>query len=186
MVTPGRNDSCRFVALFSCQFSLASFSCSRSAQQPAYLDTHLSPQERAHDLVGRMTLEEKVNQLEDWAHGDSASRHSGLSDMERGSAWRGARRIRHGISAGHRHGRNVGPFARAKHGQRHLPGGAREVQPGAARGQSPHLLWPDVLVAEHQHLSRSPLGPRTRDIRRRSVPDRRLGIAFIQGVQGPT
>ena len=36
-------------------------------QQPAYLDTHLSPRERAHDLVGRMTLEEKANQLEDWA-----------------------------------------------------------------------------------------------------------------------
>src|SRR3569832_112593 len=36
-------------------------------QQPAYLDTKLSPQERAHDLVGRMTLEEKASQLEDWA-----------------------------------------------------------------------------------------------------------------------
>ncbi|HEY1987388.1 MAG TPA: glycoside hydrolase family 3 C-terminal domain-containing protein [Terracidiphilus sp.] len=37
------------------------------AQQPAYLDTHLSARERAHDLVGRMTLEEKAAQLEDWA-----------------------------------------------------------------------------------------------------------------------
>jgi beta-glucosidase len=35
--------------------------------KPAYLDTKLSPQERAHDLVGRMTLEEKTDQLEDWA-----------------------------------------------------------------------------------------------------------------------
>src|SRR5579863_2327999 len=32
-----------------------------------YLDTRLTPRERAHDLVGRMTLEEKANQLEDWA-----------------------------------------------------------------------------------------------------------------------
>ena len=32
-----------------------------------YLDAKLTPQERAHDLVGRMTLEEKANQLEDWA-----------------------------------------------------------------------------------------------------------------------
>jgi len=39
----------------------------RAQQQPAYLDTKLSPQERAHDLVGRMTLEEKAAQLEDWA-----------------------------------------------------------------------------------------------------------------------
>src|ERR1700744_3374188 len=46
---------------------LASASVCAMAQQPPYLDPHLSPQERAHDLVGRMTLEEKVNQLEDWA-----------------------------------------------------------------------------------------------------------------------
>jgi beta-glucosidase len=35
--------------------------------QAPYLDTKLTPQERAHDLVGRMTLEEKAAQLEDWA-----------------------------------------------------------------------------------------------------------------------
>ena len=38
-----------------------------SAQQSPYLDTKLPAAERAHDLVGRMTLEEKVSQLEDWA-----------------------------------------------------------------------------------------------------------------------
>jgi len=38
-----------------------------SAQQTPYLDTKLPAAERAHDLVGRMTLEEKVSQLEDWA-----------------------------------------------------------------------------------------------------------------------
>ena len=38
-----------------------------AAQQPAYLNTNLAPQERAHDLVGRMTLDEKAAQLEDWA-----------------------------------------------------------------------------------------------------------------------
>jgi beta-glucosidase len=37
------------------------------AQQAAYLDPKLSPAERAHDLVGRMTLDEKASQLEDWA-----------------------------------------------------------------------------------------------------------------------
>ena len=38
-----------------------------AAQQAPYLDTHLSARDRAHDLVGRMTLEEKAAQLEDWA-----------------------------------------------------------------------------------------------------------------------
>ena len=37
------------------------------AQQPAWMDTHLSPRERAHALVSQMTLEEKAAQLEDWA-----------------------------------------------------------------------------------------------------------------------
>ncbi|MGA3046800.1 MAG: glycoside hydrolase family 3 C-terminal domain-containing protein [Terracidiphilus sp.] len=34
---------------------------------PVYLDASRSPAERAHDLVNRMTLDEKASQLEDWA-----------------------------------------------------------------------------------------------------------------------
>ncbi len=37
------------------------------AQQPDYQNTQLSPEARAHDLVSRMTVEEKAAQLEDWA-----------------------------------------------------------------------------------------------------------------------
>jgi beta-glucosidase len=37
------------------------------AQQAPYLDPKLGPADRAHDLVGRMTLDEKAAQLEDWA-----------------------------------------------------------------------------------------------------------------------
>ena len=49
------------------------------AQQPPYLDPHLSPQQRAHDLVSQMTLEEKVNQLEDWG---TAIPHLGVPDYQ--------------------------------------------------------------------------------------------------------
>jgi beta-glucosidase len=38
-----------------------------TAQQSAWLDTHLSARERAHALVSQMTLEEKAAQLEDYA-----------------------------------------------------------------------------------------------------------------------
>jgi beta-glucosidase len=38
-----------------------------AAQQPDYQNTQLSPEARAHDLVSRMTVEEKAAQLEDWA-----------------------------------------------------------------------------------------------------------------------
>src|SRR5580698_1021988 len=38
-----------------------------AAKAQDYRDPKLSPTQRAHDLVGRMTLEEKASQLEDWA-----------------------------------------------------------------------------------------------------------------------
>jgi beta-glucosidase len=48
-------------------FAFALTAVGAVAQQAPYLDTKLPASERAHDLVGRMTLEEKVAQLEDWA-----------------------------------------------------------------------------------------------------------------------
>jgi beta-glucosidase len=55
----------RWLSLALLPFALLSRSA--QPQQPAYLDMTLSPAQRAHDLVGRMTLDEKVSQLEDWA-----------------------------------------------------------------------------------------------------------------------
>ncbi len=48
-------------------FVSVALAAQETSQAPAYLDTKLSAQQRAHDLVGRMTLEEKATQLEDWA-----------------------------------------------------------------------------------------------------------------------
>ena len=56
---------CRRLLLLPLIFAV--FATLAPAQQPAYLDTKLSAGERAHDLVGRMTLDEKAAQLEDWA-----------------------------------------------------------------------------------------------------------------------
>ncbi|HEX4321123.1 MAG TPA: glycoside hydrolase family 3 C-terminal domain-containing protein [Acidobacteriaceae bacterium] len=46
---------------------LAILPVSSAAQQSDYMNTQLTPQARAHDLVSKMTLEEKASQLEDWA-----------------------------------------------------------------------------------------------------------------------
>ncbi len=59
--------------------ALASFVTLATAQQFPYEDTKLSAAERAHDLVGRMTLEEKANQLEDWA---TAIPRLGIADYQ--------------------------------------------------------------------------------------------------------
>jgi len=56
--------------LFLLLFALAAFGALTLAAQnasPVYLDTSRPAAERAHDLVGRMTLDEKAAQLEDWA-----------------------------------------------------------------------------------------------------------------------
>ena len=54
----------RFCVLF---FVLVPLTALVQSQLAPYLDTRLTPAERAHDLVGRMTLDEKASQLEDWA-----------------------------------------------------------------------------------------------------------------------
>ncbi len=46
---------------------LLAFAALAIGQQPAYQNTQLSAAARAHDLVSRMTLDEKASQLEDWA-----------------------------------------------------------------------------------------------------------------------
>ncbi len=53
--------------LFQVLIALTGVAALARAQQPAYLNTKLSAAERAHDLVGHMTLAEKAQQLEDWA-----------------------------------------------------------------------------------------------------------------------
>jgi beta-glucosidase len=55
-----------FAALI-CALLLGMMAVPLKAQQPDYTNTQLTPEARAHDLVSRMTLDEKASQLEDWA-----------------------------------------------------------------------------------------------------------------------
>jgi beta-glucosidase len=48
-------------------FALAAISSLAQSTPPAYLDPSLPAAVRAHELVSRMTLDEKTTQLEDWA-----------------------------------------------------------------------------------------------------------------------
>ena len=53
----------RIVAAGLACFALACTALGQDAEKPAYLDTNLSAEQRAADLVHRMTLEEKASQL---------------------------------------------------------------------------------------------------------------------------
>ena len=67
---------------------------------------------------------------------------------------------------------------------RHLHRSPRQVQRGRPPQHPLHLLRPDHLVAEHQHLSRSALGPRPGDLRRRSLPHQPARRRVRQGPAG--
>jgi beta-glucosidase len=55
------------VGAFTLSAQNASLQNAGQEATPSYLDSSLSPAQRAHDLVGRMTLDEKAAQLEDYA-----------------------------------------------------------------------------------------------------------------------
>src|SRR5437660_7361965 len=68
------NQLFRFRAAFLCLFFGASSlsaqtAANTSAARPAYLDPSLPLEQRVNDLVSRMTLEEKVSQMQDVAPG---------------------------------------------------------------------------------------------------------------------
>ena len=73
------------------------------AQGAPWQNDALPVAQRVADLVGRMTLEEKVVADEGRRAGDRAARRSRVQLVERGAARRGARRARDGVSAGDRH-----------------------------------------------------------------------------------
>ena len=58
---------CFLFALLCALAPLSSVAQTASTAAPVYLDPKAAASDRAHDLVGRMTLDEKAQQLEDWA-----------------------------------------------------------------------------------------------------------------------
>ena len=128
-----------------------------------YLDDRFSPEDRAADLVSRLTLEEKVRQMQNTAPAIPRLRipayewwNEGLHGVARaGLATVFPQAI--GLAATwdtqleQRIADTISTEARAKYND-------------AIKHDSHRALpWPDLLVAQHQHLSRSALGPRPGD-----------------------
>ena len=131
---------------------------------------------RVKDLVGRLTLQEKVSQIR---NGAAAVPRLGIPAYDYWSeclARRGAPRHRHGFSAGHRHGGDVGHAADSSGSATSSPPKARAKHNDYARTPQRRqraIHRPDFLVAQHQYFPRPALGPRPGNLRRRSVSDRR-------------
>ncbi|HVZ84413.1 MAG TPA: glycoside hydrolase family 3 C-terminal domain-containing protein [Terracidiphilus sp.] len=155
------------------------------AQQPAWLDTKLPAAQRAHDLVGRMTLDEKVTQLEDWG---MAIPRLGIPDYQTwNEALHGVARAGYatvfpqaiGMAATwdtsivHTMGDVVSDEARAKYNQAQREGNHR-------------IFYGLTFWSPNINIFRDPRWGRGQETYGEDpYLTGRMGIAFIEGVQGP-
>jgi beta-glucosidase len=154
------------------------------AQQAPYLDTKLPPAERAHDLVGRMTLDEKVAQLEDWA---TAIPRLGIPDYQTwNEALHGVARAGYatvfpqaiGMTANwdpaivHAMGNVISTEARAKYNEAQRQGNHR-------------IFYGLTFWSPNINIFRDPRWGRGQETYGEDpFLTSRLGVAFVHGVQG--
>ena len=98
---------------------------------PDYRDTSLPIEKRVDDLVSRMTLDEKVRQMQRTAPEIPRLGVPVLRLVERSAAWRRARGVCHGFPASHRHGGHMGSDLDPRRRPKSLPPKAGPIQQGA-------------------------------------------------------
>ena len=153
--------------------------------KPAYRDVGAAAEARAADLVGRMTLAEKIGQTMTDAPADPAAGRSGVRVVERGAARRGARRARHRVPAGDRAGRDVRRAA-----------DATDRRPSSPTRRAPSSTWPRperqrgryqglTFFSPNVNIFRDPRWGRGQEtFGEDPFLTARLGVAFIAGMQG--
>ncbi|MDE3202327.1 MAG: glycoside hydrolase family 3 C-terminal domain-containing protein [Acidobacteriota bacterium] len=156
-----------------------------AAQTPEWLNTNLSPQQRAHAIVSKMTLQEKAEQLEDWA---TAIPRLGVPDYQTwNEALHGVARAGYatvfpqaiGMGATwdptivHAMGDVVSDEARAKYNQ-------------AQREDNHRIFYGLTFWSPNINIFRDPRWGRGQETYGEDpYLTGRMGVAFIEGVQGP-
>ena len=156
-----------------------------ATEHPAYLDPGLPAAVRAHDLVGRMTLDEKVSQLEDWAepiprlgvpsyqtwsealHGVARAGYATVFPQAIGMAATWDPRIVHGM------GDVIATEGRAKYNEAQAEGNHR-------------IFYGLTFWSPNINIFRDPRWGRGQETYGEDpFLTGTMGTAFIQGVQGP-
>ena len=162
----------------------ALFGALAQCQQAPYLNADLSPAERAHDLVGRMTLDEKSTQLVDWA---TAIPRLGIPDYE---TWSEAL---HGVAyAGYAtvFPQAIGMAATWDPGMVNEMGGvisteARAKYNEAQREGNRRLFYGLTFWSPNINIFRDPRWGRGQETYGEDpFLTSRMGVAFVRGVQG--
>ena len=171
--------------------SLLSVAQSQSGSDvPPYKNPSVPVDQRVQDLLGRMTLQEKVAMLSgaDWMQSVPNERLGipsikmadgplGIRSWAGGSAETTEQAAstpashQHRLSLRRRHGRHVGHRSVCSEGQ--------------AIAQEVKALGRDMILGPTVNINRSAaVGPQLRGLRRRPLPGRAAGVAYIKGVQG--
>ncbi len=136
----------------------------QESQKAAYLDPSLPVEKRAQDLVSRMTLEEKVSQMQNAAPAiprlgipEYDWWNEALHGVAFAPAWRLSSRRRSGSARPSTPTSSAGS-SRPSFPTRRAPSTTRRMRQATTTG----IYGPHVLVAEHQHLPRSALGREAR------------------------
>ncbi|HWA95478.1 MAG TPA: glycoside hydrolase family 3 C-terminal domain-containing protein [Terracidiphilus sp.] len=165
--------------------ALAALAVTAAAQTPEWLNTNLSPQQRAHDIVSKMTLQEKAEQLEDWA---TAIPRLGVPDYQTwNEALHGVARAGYATvfpqaigmgatwdpSIVHAMGDVISSEARAKYNQ-------------AQREDNHRIFYGLTFWSPNINIFRDPRWGRGQETYGEDpYLTGRMGVAFIEGVQGP-
>ncbi len=165
--------------------ALAALAVTAAAQTPEWLNTNLSPQQRAKDIVSHMTLQEKAEQLEDWA---TAIPRLGVPDYQTwNEALHGVARAGYATvfpqaigmgatwdpSIVHAMGSVISDEARAKYNQ-------------AQREDNHRIFYGLTFWSPNINIFRDPRWGRGQETYGEDpYLTGRMGVAFIEGVQGP-
>ncbi len=155
------------------------------AQQPAYLDPKLPATQRAHDLVSRMTLEEKAAQLEDWA---TAIPRLGVPDYQTwNEALHGVARAGYATVFPQAIGMGATWDTNIVHTMGDVVSGEARAKYNQAQREGNHRIFYGLTFwSPNINIFRDPRWGRGQETYGEDpFLTGRMGIAFIEGVQGP-
>ena len=145
--------------------------CAQNSEQPAYLNPSLPAQQRAADLVHRMTLEEKVTQLTNQARAIprlNVPAYDWWSEALHGVAVNGTTEFPEPVGLAATFDTDGDSRDGGSHQHRRTHQACADVR---WQGTADIFGGLDFWAPNHQHLPRSAVGTRAGDVRRRSVFD---------------
>ena len=171
-------------AIISAFVSIVSTAAAQS--KPAYLDTTLPPEQRAAELVKRMTLEEKASQLVNQARAIPRLECAGVRLVERGAAWRDQPMARPSFLSRSAWRATFDAAGHPSNGEVHRHRRPHQACAGSARQRRQSMFFQGLdFWAPNINIFRDPRWGRGQETYGEDpFLTARMGVAFVTGMQG--